>query len=212
MIKAAREKFIEGRPEVSPSNGAMHEILTAALAAAPQPPAAQEPVGVVGGMAGTSGFTMACFEAAKVPVGTKLYLHPAPQPSGPVAEGAYKELIRELREGLAAIPSFGLYEFADELMDRAADAIEALTASKPDQAVPSGWQLYAHPAPADDRAREQIRREALEEAAEAADQWGRHQELLLRCGEMTAQELRTAVAVANGISRAIRTLANGGKP
>ena len=33
-------------------------------------------VGVAGGMPGTSGFTMACFEAAKVPVGTHLYTQP----------------------------------------------------------------------------------------------------------------------------------------
>ena len=39
----------------------------------------QEPVGVVGAMPGTSGFTMACFHADKVPVGSKLYLHPSPQ-------------------------------------------------------------------------------------------------------------------------------------
>ncbi len=52
----------------------------------------------------------------------------------------------------------------------------------------------------------EARRLALEEAAKAADQWGKHQEILLRCGEMTAQELRTAVAVANGIAAAIRAL------
>lgn len=39
----------------------------------------QEPVGVVGEMPGTSGFTMACFHADKVPVGSNLYTHPAPQ-------------------------------------------------------------------------------------------------------------------------------------
>jgi len=33
-------------------------------------------VGIAGGMPGTSGFTMACFEAAKVPVGTHLYIQP----------------------------------------------------------------------------------------------------------------------------------------
>lgn len=37
------------------------------------------PVGVVGAMPGTDGFTMACFHADKVPVGSKLYTHPAPQ-------------------------------------------------------------------------------------------------------------------------------------
>ena len=41
-------------------------------------PVAGEPVGVVGSMPGTSGFTMASFEAAKVPVGTPLYTRPSP--------------------------------------------------------------------------------------------------------------------------------------
>jgi hypothetical protein len=33
----------------------------------------KEPVGEVGTMPGTTGFTMACFKAESVPVGTKLY-------------------------------------------------------------------------------------------------------------------------------------------
>lgn len=36
----------------------------------------QEAVGVAVNMPGTDGFTMACFKAADVPVGTKLYAHP----------------------------------------------------------------------------------------------------------------------------------------
>ncbi len=43
-------------------------------------PDAGEPVGVVGSMPGTSGFTMASFEAAKVPVGTPLYTRPSVVP------------------------------------------------------------------------------------------------------------------------------------
>lgn len=45
--------------------------------------AREEPVGIVGSMPGTSGFTMATFKADDVPVGTKLY---TAQPSG-VREG-----------------------------------------------------------------------------------------------------------------------------
>lgn len=37
-----------------------------------------EAVGIVGSMPGTEGFTMACFKADEVPVGTPLYLHPQP--------------------------------------------------------------------------------------------------------------------------------------
>jgi hypothetical protein len=39
----------------------------------------QEPVGEAGSMPGTTGFTMACFPADTVPVGTKIYTHPAQQ-------------------------------------------------------------------------------------------------------------------------------------
>ena len=48
------------------------------------------------------------------------------------------------------------------------------------------------------------RQRGLEEAAEIVDRWSNRQELLLRCGEMTVQELRTAVAVAKGIATMIR--------
>lgn len=43
-----------------------------------------------------------------------------------------------------------------------------------------------------------------ERCAAMGDQWSKTGDLLLRCGEMTAQELRTAKAVANGIAAAIR--------
>lgn len=36
-------------------------------------PVGVEPVGEVGSMPGTDGFTMACFKASDVPIGTKLY-------------------------------------------------------------------------------------------------------------------------------------------
>ena len=36
----------------------------------------QEPIGTTGGMPGTTGFTMACFHADKVPIGSKLYTLP----------------------------------------------------------------------------------------------------------------------------------------
>jgi len=42
----------------------------------------QEAVGIAGSMPGTSGFTMAVFKAADVPIGTPLYAHPAPQAQG----------------------------------------------------------------------------------------------------------------------------------
>ena len=63
----------------------MADSWAAMLDAAPQPPVVeqpkgeQEPVGEAGSMPGTDGFTMACFRASDVPVGTKLYTHPQPQ-------------------------------------------------------------------------------------------------------------------------------------
>ena len=36
----------------------------------------QEPIGTTEGMPGTTGFTMACFHADKVPIGSKLYTLP----------------------------------------------------------------------------------------------------------------------------------------
>ena len=44
-----------------------------------QPQVEQEMVGEAGSMPGTDGFTMACFRASDVPVGTKLYIHPQPK-------------------------------------------------------------------------------------------------------------------------------------
>jgi hypothetical protein len=58
------------------NNWAEVNSLIAALA---QPQGEQEPVGEAGSMPGTDGFTMACFRASDVPVGTKLYTHPQPQ-------------------------------------------------------------------------------------------------------------------------------------
>jgi len=71
----------------------------------------------------------------------------------------------------------------------------------------AGWEERAERAEA---ALATARNGALEEAAAAADQWKRHQDVLLRCGEMTAQEMRTALAVAGGIAAAIRALKGGG--
>lgn len=54
-----------------------------------------------------------------------------------------------------------------------------------------------------------IRDEALEEAAKRGDAWDNPSSLRLAAGEMTAQELRTARAVARGITTAIRSLKGG---
>lgn len=48
------------------------------------------------------------------------------------------------------------------------------------------------------------RREGMEEAAFMAEAWQRPSTVKLAAGEMSAQELRTAIAVAGGISSAIR--------
>lgn len=52
---------------------------------------------------------------------------------------------------------------------------------------------------------------AYEDAAKIADEWNITQTLLLRAGEMTAQERRSVKAVVTAIAAAIRAKANGGK-
>jgi hypothetical protein len=49
-------------------------------------------------------------------------------------------------------------------------------------------------------------------AAACADQWSKPQVVKLAAGEMTAQELRTAQAVAKGIAAAIRSLSTPPQP
>ena len=55
-------------------------------------------------------------------------------------------------------------------------------------------------------ARLQARNEALEEAAGKLDEWTKPQTLLLACGEMEPQELRTCLAVLKQRASAIREL------
>lgn len=55
-----------------------------------------------------------------------------------------------------------------------------------------------------------VRDEVLEEAAKRGDAWDSPSALRLAAGEMTAQELRTARAVARGIAAAIRSMKGGG--
>lgn len=52
----------------------------------------------------------------------------------------------------------------------------------------------------------EARYKALDEADRAIEPFTRRQELLMRCGEMTKQEMRTALSVANGIIRTVRAL------
>ena len=66
-------------------------------------PAQQEPVGEAGTMPGTSGFTMACFKASDVSLGTKLYTSPQPaqqqHPAGLLQEIArLHDRIKELEK------------------------------------------------------------------------------------------------------------------
>jgi hypothetical protein len=70
-------------------NGRHSPLLTHMMNSRNTPPAAQqEPVGEVGTMPGTTAFTMACFKAEAVPVGTKLYTTPpAAAVQEPVAWG-----------------------------------------------------------------------------------------------------------------------------
>ena len=59
----------------------------------------QEPIGTTGGMPGTAGFTMACFHADKVPIGSKLYALPVAQPAPSINPAALSPVINWLRNG-----------------------------------------------------------------------------------------------------------------
>lgn len=79
-------------------------VLTASTTPPAQPAVAQgagEVVGEVDTMPGTTGFTMACFRADEVPVGTKLYTHPTPAQPAPVVP----DVQREIAAALALFPA-----------------------------------------------------------------------------------------------------------
>jgi len=72
-------------PEYNPEECPAFDRILSALASSPSPTGA-EPVGESGTMPGTDGFTMACFKATDVPIGTKLYASPqAVAPTGEIA-------------------------------------------------------------------------------------------------------------------------------
>lgn len=60
-----------------------------------------------------------------------------------------------------------------------------------------GWQ---------DEYDQDICHRAFERAAKKAEEWTRADHIRLHAGEMTAQEMRTAQAVARGIAASIRDL------
>ena len=59
-------------------------------------PVGAEPAGEAGAMPGTSGFTMACFHADAVPIGTKLYATPQPTQTQTQAEAVPLDEARRL--------------------------------------------------------------------------------------------------------------------
>ena len=102
---------------LSAERDALREALAAYAAEQAQ---AQEPVGEAHSMPGTGGFTMACFSAATVPVGTKLYDAPVEQ-SAKAVPALYVGLIERLmrlstRLGIAY--EGGGEHFAASLEDR----------------------------------------------------------------------------------------------
>jgi hypothetical protein len=59
---------------------------------------AAEAVGEAGSMPGTEGFTMAAFKASEVPIGTKLYTHPALSASREVTEADIERAAKAIAE------------------------------------------------------------------------------------------------------------------
>lgn len=53
---------------------------------------------------------------------------------------------------------------------------------------------------------QEIRNDALEEAARVADRWAIPSYMKLKAGEMSAQEVRTAKAIASGIASEISAI------
>jgi len=72
------------------------ERINAIRALSVSPLTEEQPVGEAGPMPGTTGFTMAAFKAADVPVGTKLYVAPVPHTARPIdTDDQVEELAKE---------------------------------------------------------------------------------------------------------------------
>lgn len=114
-------------------------------------------VGVAGNMPGTDGFTMACFEAGKVPVGTLLYTLTA-EDAGDVDENAVDYL-------LASVPEVA-----------AADFLVRQSEAPASERVEAAFRAIARTALSHSPSAESIRRRALRDAkreieALAGSQW-----------------------------------------
>jgi len=99
VLMNAQQWIAASRPDCDEIDAARWDALQRVInfLAAPTPAAqsaGQEVVGVAGTMPGTDGFTMACFEAAKVPVGTPLYA--APVNGGEQSSAINAELLEAL--------------------------------------------------------------------------------------------------------------------
>lgn len=73
----------------------------------------QEPVGIAGSMPGTSGFTVACFSADEVPVGTKLYALPGAQPT-PSVPTALLVAVADLVAQMEIVSRVGYVDMPDD--------------------------------------------------------------------------------------------------
>ena len=79
-------------------------------------PVGVEPVGEVGSMPGTDGFTMACFKASDVPIGTKLYT--------------------------AEVLAMGRVPLTDEMASKAGRALSDLYATECGIDKEDNWKVY----------------------------------------------------------------------
>ena len=98
----------------------------------------QEPVGTTGGMPGTTGFTMACFHADKVPIGFKLYALPGAQtqPAPSVPREAINKMLTQLMD-LAVSNGANSISMPDEYVEVAAWLCGI--PAQPAPSVPDGW-------------------------------------------------------------------------
>lgn len=104
-----------------------HEHLMRAYAQQARAQVQGEPIGEVGTMPGTSGFTMACFRADEVPVGTKIYTAPQPAQATQAEATQAEETVDPIEDAIVRklqVITLG------QLMLNYLDALEARKAKK----------------------------------------------------------------------------------
>lgn len=86
----------------------------------------QGPIGTTGGMPGTTGFTMACFHADKVPIGSKLYALPGAQPGPSVQSSMLLAAAPDLLEALDGMLQVYGGKYDGEMLPKSSSELELI--------------------------------------------------------------------------------------